>query len=181
LTVETPNGPFMLSRGCDGCTLCCKVLRADSLNKPAGTWCVHCVRGVGCGIHATRPEECRGFHCVWLMDASLGEEWQPERAHIVLSLDLEGRRLNATADPDYPDAWRSEPYYSQLKNFAAMALPRNGQVVAYLNGAVTVFLPDRHVDLGMLGEDEYIFIEHLPDGGWTARKVNEEEAATLNV
>jgi hypothetical protein len=179
-TVQTPRGPFTLARDCDGCTLCCKVLSAgEPLNKPMGVWCGHCVPGTGCGIHASRPPVCRDFHCVWLMDASLGAEWQPERCHMVLSLDLDGRRLNATTDQDYPDAWRREPYYSQLKAWASVALPRNGQVVAYLNRDVFVILPDRHVELGVLGPDDYIFIERLDGGGWGARKVDESEARML--
>ncbi len=178
-TVQTPNGPFTLARGCDGCTLCCKVLAAPPLDKPMGQWCVHCVRDTGCGIHATRPPVCRNFHCYWLIDGALGEEWRPGTAHIVLSLDLDGRRLNANADPDYPDAWRREPYYAQLKAWAAQALPQNGQVVAYLGNEVFVILPDRHVALGLMGDDDYIFIEHLPGGGWDARKVNAKEADAL--
>ena len=98
---------------------------------------------------------------------------------MVLSLDLDGRRLNANADPDYPDAWRCEPYYSQFKAWAHLALARNGQVVAYGGGEVFVILPDRHVELGTLEVEDYIFIEHLPGGRWDAHKVNKEEAAAL--
>ena len=103
LTVDTPNGPFTLARGCDGCTLCCKVMQVDApIDKPMNRWCVHCIQGTGCGIHATRPPVCRNFHCVWLMDAGFGEEWRPELCRMVLWLDLEGRRLNANVDEDFP-------------------------------------------------------------------------------
>jgi len=179
MTVQTPNGPFTLARSCDGCTLCCKVLAAPPLNKPMGQWCTHCVQGEGCGIHATRPEVCSGFHCYWLINGELGEEWRPDLCHMVLSLDLDGRRLNANADPDYPEAWLGEPYYSQLRAWARFALPRNGQVVAYGGDRVFVILPDRHVELGRLEPDDYIFIEHLAGDRWDAHKVNEEEAAAL--
>jgi hypothetical protein len=155
------------------------VLEAVTLDKPMGVLCKHCVVGVGCGVHATRVDECRNYHCGWLLDAALGEEWRPETAHIVISYDLEGRRLNANADPNYPDAWRQEPYYSQLKNWAATALANNRQVVAYVGRHTFVILPDRHVDLGVFTEDDYIFIEHLEDGSWDARKVNEEQAEEL--
>jgi len=178
-TVDTPNGPFTLARGCDGCTLCCKVLAAEPIGKKMNQWCVHCIKGVGCGIHLTREPVCRNYHCGWLIDGSLGEEWRPETAHIIITYDMDGRRLNVHADEDYPDAWRSEPYYSQLKAWAAMALPRGGQVVGYVGKEVSVFLPDRHVDLGVLTDDDYLFIERLAGGGWDARKVNEDEAAKL--
>jgi hypothetical protein len=100
-------------------------------------------------------------------------------AHIIITYDLEGRRLNANADPDFPDAWRQEPYYSQLRQWAATALQRNGQVVAYVGRHTFVILPDRDVDLGIFTDDDYIFIEHLADGSWDARKVNEAEAEEL--
>jgi hypothetical protein len=179
LTVPTSHGPVTLVRGCDGCTLCCRVLEATSLDKPMGVLCRHCVVGQGCGIHATRVAECRDYHCAWLLNDTLGEEWRPETAHIILSYDLDGHRLNANADPDFPDAWRQEPYYSQLKEWAAIALASNRQIVAYVGRHTFVILPDRHVDLGVFTADDYIFIEHLPDGTWDARKVNEEEAEHL--
>jgi len=180
LTVDTPNGPFTLARNCDGCTLCCKVMQVDApIDKPMNQWCVHCIPGTGCGIHATRPPVCRSFHCVWLMDAGFGEEWRPELCHMVLWLDLEGRRLNINVDEDFPEAWLAEPYRSQLKALAAAALPRQGQVVVYVGSDVFVILPGQHVALGPLAPDEYIFIEHLPDGRWDARKVDEIEAQAL--
>lgn len=179
LTVDTPNGTFTLARQCDGCTLCCRVLEATTLDKPMGVLCRHCVVGKGCGIHETRGDECRNYHCGWLIDGSLGPEWHPETSHIVITYDLDGRRLNAHADPLYPDAWLNEPYYTQLKNWAAMALPRNGQVVAYVEKDASVFLPDRHVELGVMGAEDYIFIEHLANGEWDARKVGAGEAEAL--
>lgn len=30
------------SRSCDGCALCCMVLKIDELRKPMGKWCNHC-------------------------------------------------------------------------------------------------------------------------------------------
>jgi len=180
LTVDTPNGPFTLARHCDGCTLCCKVMRVDEpLHKPMNVWCRHCVQGQGCGIHETRPQVCRNFHCMWLMDASFGPEWQPERCHMVLWLDLDGRRLNANVDEDHPGAWLQEPYHSQLKALASFALDRNGQVVVFVGPDTFVILPDRHVALGPLGPDEYIFIERLGKGGFDARKVDEAGAEEL--
>ncbi len=177
--VQTPRGPITLARGCGGCTLCCRVLEAATLGKPMGVLCQHCVVGTGCGVHATRVDECRNYHCGWLLDGTLGEEWRPETAHLIITYDLDGRRLNVNADPDYPDAWRQEPYYSQLKSWAAAALERNSQVVAYVGRHTFVMLPDRHVDLGIFTDDDYIFIERLADGSWDARKVNEQQAEEL--
>jgi len=180
LTVDTPQGPFTLARSCDGCTLCCKVMDVPvPLGKPMNVMCPHCIPGQGCGIRETRPEVCRHFHCVWLMDGNLGEEWQPERCHMVLWLDLDGRRFNVNVDQDHPDVWRAEPYYAQLKSLAAFSLPRGGQVVVYVGRNLFVILPDRHVELGIVEPGEYIFIEDKGDGQWDARKVNEDGAQAL--
>jgi hypothetical protein len=40
-----------MTRSCGSCTLCCKlmpVLLDDGEDKPAGEWCKHCTKGVGC-------------------------------------------------------------------------------------------------------------------------------------
>jgi hypothetical protein len=178
LTVDTPRGPFTLARSCNGCTLCCRVMAAVTLDKPMGVLCQHCVVGKGCGIHTTRPAECRDYHCGWLIDASLGEEWQPERSHIIITYDLDGRRLNANADPLHPDAWLNEPHYSQLRQWAARSLPLGGQVLAHVGHHSFAILPDRHVDLGLMAPTDYVYFERLADG-WNARKVSEEEARAI--
>jgi hypothetical protein len=177
-TIQTPNGPLTLARTCDGCTLCCRVLEAATLNKPMGVLCDKCIVGTGCGIHETRPDECRTYHCAWLIDGSLGPEWRPELAHIIISYDLDGRRLNANADPLYPGAWRHEPYFSQLKAWAGDALPRNGQVWAFDGHHAFVILPQGPVDMGVMGEDDYAYFEAV-EGGWTVRKIGSEEAEAI--
>ncbi len=150
------------------------------IDKPMNQWCVHCIPGTGCGIHATRPPVCRNFHCVWLMDAGFGEEWRPELCHMVLWLDLEGRRLNVNVDEDFPHAWLGRaPIVHSSRRWRPRRCRGQGQVVVYVGSDVFVILPDRHAALGPLAPDEYIFIEHLPDGRWDARKVDEIEAETL--
>ncbi len=52
---------------CGSCGLCCKVMAIRELKKPAGTWCKHWGKGIGCTIYATRPQECKGFNCIWLV------------------------------------------------------------------------------------------------------------------
>jgi hypothetical protein len=159
------NESFTPARSCDGCTLCCRVLEATSLNKPMGVLCTHCIPGTGCGIHATRGEECRAYVCGWLIDGSLGPEWHPETAHLVMTFDMGGHRLNVHADP--------------LKTWASNALPRGGQVIAYLEHETFVILPNRHVALGLMGPRDQLYIERLPEGGWNARKVSNEEADAI--
>ena len=135
-------------RSCGACTLCCKVFDVPSLGKPAGQWCAHCKPGRGCGIHETRPEHCRAFHCLWITQGWLGPEWKPDRAKMVLTVDPVTKFLLVQLDPGQPGAWRREPYYGQLKSFAAASLEHGRFVVVFLNKSGTVVLPDRDVPLG---------------------------------
>ena len=135
-------------RACGTCTLCCKVYDVPAVESVAGQWCRHARSGRGCAIHAERPHHCRAFHCLWMTEAWLGPEWKPERAKMVLSLDPVTRFLQVQVDPGQATAWRREPYYGQLKRWAAASLPRQRHVLVFVNRQATVVLPDRDVPLG---------------------------------
>ena len=143
-------------RACGTCTLCCKVYDVPALDKPAGTWCRHCKPGRGCGIHETRPDHCRSFHCLWMTQTWLGPEWKPERSKMVLSIDPATNFMFVQVDPGSANAWRADPYYRHLKQWAAGAVTRNRQVVVFVNKSATVILPDRDVPLGVLGPGDRI-------------------------
>jgi hypothetical protein len=142
-------------RSCGTCSLCCKVLAVEALNKPSGQWCVHAGRGRGCQIHDARPQACRQFFCAWLTDPKLGPEWKPEVARFVLSSDPQHRALVVLADPGMPFAWKREPYYAAFRRMSESLFRVDRKVLVILRGQVTVILPDREVALGMLapGED----------------------------
>ena len=74
-------------RSCGECSLCCTVLRVDELRKLGGTPCRALARAPahGCSIHATRPEICRTYRCLWLQGA-FEEEDRPDRLGAVLDL-----------------------------------------------------------------------------------------------
>ncbi len=143
-------------RACGTCTMCCKIPRIDVLQKPAGKWCVNCAPGKGCKIYETRPIICRRFLCVWMQNPNIGPEWKPEKSKMYLSYELSGERLAAHVDPAAPGAWRKEPYYSDLKRWSKEAAQREHQVSVFIGRHAIVILPDRDVDLGIVGEDEVI-------------------------
>jgi hypothetical protein len=104
-------------KACDGCALCCKVLSVEELRKPACKWCAEIKRsehGRSCGIYEARPESCRIFQCMWLLDEKMQPGLRPDRCHVVFAMDdyLNGPydpakpRLYAMVDPDWPNAWR---------------------------------------------------------------------------
>jgi hypothetical protein len=152
------TGPDTLvpGRGCNGCTLCCKLLGVPELKKPEGVWCEHCDINTGCQIYASRPPSCRKFNCAFLSMEMLTEAWRPSKCKIVLSPELGGKRLAAYVDPSRPHAWKVDPYYAQFKRWARMAVPKRDQVVVCIGRRAIVILPDEDVDLGIIGDDELI-------------------------
>ena len=163
-------------KACGSCTLCCKVIAVEDFNKPPGVWCVHCVRGKGCGIYETRPAECRTFFCEWMVEKGLGLEWKPERAKFAL-VTGEGGHLTAFVDPGFPGAWRAAPYFETFKRWslegARAAPPRI--VTVRIGTRVIVILPDREIDVGHVGPDESVQLVPGPRG-IEARKIRREGA-----
>lgn len=110
----------MAQRECGACSLCCNVLQIDELDKPAGEWCRHCRLGHGgCTIYDRRPDTCAGFGCAWLQ-GDLPEHWRPGASHMFAHMrDTDADRvLCIYVDPQFPDAWEQEPYFSDIKNIA---------------------------------------------------------------
>ena len=155
---------IVAGRSCKGCTLCCKVLAISELEKPRATWCKHCDVKAGCKIHGTHPSECKGFYCGYLTNATLDERWAPVRSKIVLAYDeLNAPRLSVHVDPSRPNAWREEPYYSQIKRWAAASVAQRGQVIVWQGRSTIAVLPDRDKDLGEVRPDQFI-ITSAKDG-----------------
>lgn len=156
-------------RACGACTLCCKVYDVPAVESVAGQWCRHTKAGKGCGIHATRPDHCRNFHCLWMTESWLGPEWKPDRAKMVLTLDPVTRFMNVQVDPGQPNGWKREPYYGQLRRWAAASLPLKRHVLVHVNKITTVVLPDRDVLLGTFVDgDRLVARERMTPSGLTA-------------
>jgi len=130
-------------RVCGTCSLCCKLLPIRELEKPENTWCVHCRPAAGgCTIYADRPHSCREFACHWLISKNLGDEWAPAKARMFVHYNhdpLGNVGLYVIVDPSRPDAWRREPYWSQLKVWALNNL-RGRKMRTYINVGPRTFL-----------------------------------------
>jgi hypothetical protein len=146
------------ARRCGTCTLCCKLLTIEELGKPDGQWCPHCVQGRGCTIYSDRPNECRGFQCGYLMWPELGEHWLPARSKLVAAFKPDGMEIVFHVDPGVPNAWRAEPYYSEIRGMAGHAYT----IFVQIGRRVIAIFPDREVDLGVVAEDERIAIREEP-------------------
>jgi hypothetical protein len=54
---------------------------------------------------------CRSFTCAWLQ-GHFNDDWFPEKARLVMHFSE--NTVNVQVDPEYPDRWRQEPYFSKL-------------------------------------------------------------------
>lgn len=154
-------------RSCDGCTMCCKLLSIDVLDKPRGKWCPHCNVKHGCTIYADRPAPCRSFHCGYLRIKELDELWKPAKAKFLINYEDKAKRIAIHVDPARPDAWRAEPYYSAIKDWARNAARDHGTVMVWTGDKAILVLPDRDKDLGAVREDQFV----IPIEKKTARGV----------
>lgn len=155
----------MTVRSCDSCTLCCKVLGIEALQKPQGAWCPHCDVGRACRIYETRPEECRTFDCLWLHRENLGPEWRPDRAKFVLAVSSDNAVLLVFPDPGAPDAWKRQPYHAVLRDWSKAANAAKRQIVVMIGERATVILPDRDVAVGRVGPNDRIVSRLVVEGG----------------
>lgn len=133
-----------MQRECGSCSLCCKLLYVPELNKPIDTWCPNCRPGHrGCTVYSSRPSHCERFTCLWL-DGRVDEHWFPARCKMMLTQRKE-KQLIVTVDPNFPNAWRQEPYYSTLR-----AITNRGIFVGVRIGR-------RCIDLGADGSEKEVY------------------------
>ena len=156
---------LVAGRDCDGCTMCCKLLSIAELDKPRAAGCPQCDRKRGCKIYESRPEVCRAFHCGWRRIADLDERWKPSHSKILINYEDAHKRIAVHVDPDRPDAWRVEPFYSTIKRWSGQAEAEGGTLVVWAGGRVTVVTPHLERDLGSVRDDQFI----LPVMTTTAR------------
>lgn len=146
--------PTVAGRSCSGCTMCCKVMGITELSKPPQQWCSNCDVGVGCKIYDRKPQECADFHCLYLLDPRLGEEWKPSTSHLVMNFEPHANRIIVRVDVGRTSAWRREPYYSVIRNWGVMALQNDGQVLVIEGHDTIAVLPDRDKNLGRVRDDQ---------------------------
>lgn len=124
-------------RHCGDCGLCCKLLAVEELHKPARQWCPAFKAGRGCSIHGRHPVECRSFHCLWRLQAALGDAWQPSRARFVLYFTGDGDRLVIDVDPGFPAAWQARPYADTIRSWADDGRGRGLRVTVKVGAEIT--------------------------------------------
>jgi hypothetical protein len=149
------------SRQCGECSLCCKVMWIEALSKPVGAWCPHCAPKRGCAIYDGRPSECESFNCVWLVNELLDERWKPSKAKFVLTTSDDGIKLRC--DPGFPNAWRREPYYTEIREWAIAGEDSDLTVLIIIGRRMILVTGAHEFDLGIVGADERI-VREIEDG-----------------
>ncbi len=147
----------MTMRACGDCALCCKVMAIEELEKPSGSWCRHCKPGQGCLIYEKRPAECRSFNCLWLTDDRFGPHWKPSKSKLVLTASEDG--LEIRCDPTFPQAWRKQPFRSEIQKLAASGEIHDVTVLVIVGESMILVTPEREFQLGVVGAGQRIVRE----------------------
>jgi hypothetical protein len=152
------------AKQCGECSLCCKVMGIPELRKPKDTSCLHIVPHKGCDIYAERPQSCRNFACHWLLNRAIGDAWKPSTCHMVIEAKQRSKVIHV--DPDFAEAWRAEPYFSEIRAMAKTGLVNGAMTLVIERFRTIVILPDEEIDLGLLGPNARIAMtQHkTPDG-----------------
>lgn len=156
-------------RECGECSMCCKLMAIDELEKPMSVWCKHVVKRRGCAIYEDRPLSCAGFHCGYLVWPIAEDHWLPSKCKMVIVIEDENR-MAVHVDPSTPNVWKAEPYYSDLKSWAWHAAQHDQQLVVSIARRMIALLPDCEVDLGFVDEDEIVLTGRFANGDYGARK-----------
>ncbi len=83
-----------------------------------------------------------------MTEATMPAEWKPERSKMVVTIFPENGFICVQVDPGSPQAWRREPYHSQLRRWAADNLSKGVHVLVFVNDVATLIMPNQDLPLG---------------------------------
>lgn len=95
----------------------------------------------------------------------IDQKWFPANSKMVIVSELDGKRIAVHVDPGRPMAWKGEPFYSEIKEWAIHAANDMTQVVVCIASRAIVILPDEDVDLGHIAADERIITGEILENG----------------
>jgi hypothetical protein len=84
---------------------------------------------------------------------------------MVIASEFDGQRIVIHVDPGRPNAWREQPYYRDLKQWAAFAARDLRLIIVAIGKNSIVILPDEDVNLGIVAENERIVIGEVRENG----------------
>jgi hypothetical protein len=86
----------------------------------------------------------------------LDERWKPAKAKFLVNFESASNRIVIHCDPARAGAWRAEPYYSTIKQWAKNAVRENGLVIVWTGSNAVAVLPDKDKDLGIVRDDDIL-------------------------
>jgi hypothetical protein len=92
-----------------------------------------------------------------LVDDQLDRHWKPNKSKLVLTTSEDG--IEIRCDPGFPDAWRKEPFRSEIRGWAVSGETLDMTVVVISGQKLILVTPEREFDLGVVGPDERIVRE----------------------
>jgi hypothetical protein len=149
-----------MARQCGDCSLCCKILGIPELEKPRNEWCPHVILKRGCQIYDKRPASCQNFHCLWLLDERLGDEWKPNKSKMVVTAET-NFHIVIYVDKSVKQPWLQEPYITTLREMSAKGIAAGGMVTVVENGETIVVLPDQNVRVEKKHSDDRIVMKKV--------------------
>ena len=98
--------------GCGACTACCDAIGVPALGKPYYARCVHLnieSKTGGCGIYATRPDECVKYRCAYHLGL-LGNrtDRRPDQSGLLITLQPEQGKWSIDIFESKPGAATSD-------------------------------------------------------------------------
>ena len=100
---------------CEKCTLCCKLLPIEQLEKHASVLCKFC-NDDGCIVYSTRPEACKNFKCYYLSNENLSPELRPDKCHMIFEKIDNYNIYLALEDPEYIGVHKDYMYFIEELN-----------------------------------------------------------------
>jgi hypothetical protein len=91
------------------------------------------------------------------VDDQLDQHWKPSKSKLVLTTSEDG--IEVRCDPGFPDAWRKQPFRSEIREWAISGETLDMTVVVIVGQRMTLITPEREFDLGIVGPDERIVRE----------------------
>ena len=146
--------------------MCCKLLGIVELDKPQQTVCPNCDIGERCVVYPSRPPSCRNFYCAYLVTELVPDYWKPATSKMVLEIDVSTHRISVHVDAARKEAWKREPYYSDIKRWATNNALQNGWIMVYQGLDAIVVSANRDQNIGRIDPGQMIsVVERFEDGG----------------
>ncbi len=99
---------------CDGCTLCCKLLKISWMDSPAGEYCKECHPNVKCKIYNKAPKKCLEFDCAYNQMKQVDISLRPDKCGVIFERISENIFIG-TMNPDEKEL--KEDIMGQIDSF----------------------------------------------------------------